>query len=154
MIAVECFPDEALLRAFGIPFRRIKHAMGKGNVLNCIMRSSGAVWGVVDEDPGCSQPAEIKNFTVISTIGSLTLMKSRTQSERQLVVIHPRLEEWLIGRAGSAGVKPADYGLPDNPSDLHAQRRYDRNPRFKDFLHALLAIDPEVQQMKMWLCER
>lgn len=61
MLYVECYPDELLARLFHVPHRHIRHAHGKGNILNRLRRSKAGI-GLVDEDPLAAQPADLQFY--------------------------------------------------------------------------------------------
>ena len=149
MIAVECFPDEILVRSMGIPVARITHQKGKGNVVNAVVRGHASV-GVIDQDPDSAQPSEFSRFKSVAQEGDLALMEHHSGNDRRLVVISPRLEEWLIARAIVSGVNPKDYGLPDTAKNLK-RRRYDRLPKYRAFLDQLGAKDAEFKALRTWL---
>jgi hypothetical protein len=154
MIAVECFADEAVVRLCGFSLTLIKHDHGRGNVVNLLKKATKAAIGVVDEDPGRNNTSALmKELEEVIKVGSLRLMLLQGSQDKRLVVICPRLEDWLLARADASGVRPDDYGLPGNPRALHARWHYERHPRFRDFVKALLAADPEMQQLKSWLSE-
>jgi hypothetical protein len=50
MIYLECYADEALVRAFGATSKMVKHAFSKGEVCNMLKKASNSV-GIIDEDP-------------------------------------------------------------------------------------------------------
>ena len=150
MIAVECFPDEVLVRSLGVPVARVRHSRGSGNVLNDLLRGHAAL-GVIDEDPGKTRPADIGRFVEKERHGSVVLMTGGKHAGGRLVMICPRLEEWLLARAKAAGVNPGDYGLPATTKALRKLGRYERRPKFRAFLDALLAADAEMQALKKWL---
>lgn len=150
MIAVECFPDEMLVRSLGIPVARVRHSRGSGNVLNDLLRGHAEL-GVIDEDPGKTRPADICRFVEKARQGNVILMTGGKDADGRLVMICPRLEEWLLSRAKAAGVNPGDYGLPNTTKALRRLGRYERRPKFRAFLDALLAADAEMQALKKWL---
>ena len=127
MIAVECFADEILVRSMGIRVAGITHQKGKGNVVNAVVRGHASA-GVIDQDPDSTQPSELSEFQFAEREGAVVLMKHKSASDRRLVVISPRLEEWLIARAVASGVRLREYGVPDTAKDLK-RRRYERLPR-------------------------
>jgi hypothetical protein len=150
MIAVECYADTRLVLTLGATAASVHHAKGKGQVLDILRRGRASV-GVVDEDPGSTEYPEMRQYEVAEHAGSLRLWRHRTVAGRRVVVISPRLEEWLLGRSRHAGVDPSTYGLAADPRRLHDSGRYDRHPRFRLFIAELLAIDPEVQRLREWI---
>lgn len=149
MIAVECFPDEVLLRVLGVPASRIIHSKGKGNVLNALCDGRAFV-GMVDEDPGSIQPAKLNaHFVAGETFGSLRLLRHRSDARRTLVVLSPRLEEWFLGRAAACKLDPATFHLPTTAKALK-QKRFDTMPGYRRMIEALLASDGEVRKLQAW----
>ena len=119
-------------------------------MVNDLLRGHAAL-GVIDEDPGKTRPADISRFTEKERQGSVVLMSGRKDAGRRLVMICPRLEEWLLARAKAIGVNPGDYGLPATTKALRKLGRYERRPKFRAFLEALLAADVEMQALKKWV---
>ena len=60
-IAVECYPDEAVLRALGVPRKQLLHEARKGEVFNWLKKNAGGV-GMVDEDPASAQPRDLSSY--------------------------------------------------------------------------------------------
>jgi hypothetical protein len=150
MLYVECHADELLARTLGVPRRKLKHEHGKGNIINRL-RNYTAGTGMLDEDPEGSQPAGLRDYHEKDRYGDLVLMEHKNDAGNRLVVICPRLEDWLYQRAAACGVKPGDYGLPHSAEKLKANPRYEQKPGFKDFLMKLKEDDREVQQLGKWI---
>ena len=149
MLYVECYPDEMLARTLGVPRCEVKHEHGKGNITNRLRRLDAGK-GLLDEDAPGFQPAELKNYRRVKQTGRLVLMEHTSSAAKQLVLVCPRLEEWLYERAAACGVKPTDYGLPDSAAKLHSIPRYEEKPKFVEFLKRL-QNDLEMQCLKSWL---
>jgi hypothetical protein len=77
-------------------------------------------------------------------------MRHCADARKSLVVVVPTLEDWLLARAKIAGLRLADYGLPDTARAMHRSPRYDLKPRFRQFL-ANLAGDGGMATLKTWL---
>lgn len=150
MLYVECFPDEVLARTLGVPRREVKHEHGKGNIINRLSKLMAGT-AMLDEDPGGSQPRELQNYKRVKQTGNLVLMEHKNSSAKRVVLMCPRLEEWLYMRAEACEVKPADYGLPDSAAELHSIPRYEEKPKFVEFLKRLLEMDDEVKSLKDWV---
>lgn len=151
MIALECFPDEVLVRTLGIPATRIIHAMGKGNVINKVTAGK-AVVGLIDEDPNSPQPNDLKQFSVTESAGALIRRTCPNLPHKSVVVIRPRLEEWLYGRARACDIKPRDLGLTESPRELK-QSRYDTSSKYQELLRRLLDADAEMKKLQKWLSQ-
>lgn len=150
MIAVECYPDEALALALGVPRARIRHASSKGNVSN-MLRKQDCSTGMVDEDPASAQPRALARFKEVERRGAVKLLEVPGIPGQRLIVICPRLEDWFVSRAKANGLQIAKYGLAANAKALHKSRRYDKRAKFRAFLQDLVAEDAEAQALKRWL---
>ncbi|MGA4578545.1 hypothetical protein [Limisphaera sp. VF-2] len=151
MLYVECYPDELLARLLGVPRREIRHARGKGNILNRL-RNLQAGQGMIDEDPWAPQPEELGQYIEQERSGDLTLRVHKKNPRKRLIVVSPRLEEWLYVRAAVCGVRPADYGLPDTGPELRKIPRFDKDQRFEQFVKKL-AADSAMQWLRRCLVE-
>ncbi len=147
MIFVECYADEALIKAFGIPSRSIRHMHGKGNIEKRLRRLESGI-GLMDEDTAGFQP---RDYRPTDNLGSLILLTHGTASTKRIILIRPRLEEWLIARATANHVNLSDFGLPDSPDRLHSIPRYEQKPKFTVFLQRLKQLDSEMQRLGKWI---
>ena len=122
MIYVECKPDGILVRHLtGLPKRQVSHEIqGKGEVCNRLTRNRGLV-AMVDEDPGATQPTYMTHLTLSDENVQLGLKLYRDASrDNRIVVLCPRLEEWLLRAAGDSGLSMNTYGLPNRANTLHS----------------------------------
>jgi len=150
MLYVECYLDEVLARTLGVPGCDVKHEHGKGNITNRLRKLTAGT-GMLDEDREGFQAAGLREYRRVKQSGKLVLMEHANSAAKRLVLICPRLEEWLYERAAACGVKPGDYGLPDTAARLKAIPRYEQKPKFPDFLQRLKPVDPEVQRLGKWI---
>ena len=127
MIYVECRPDELLVRQVtGLPRRQVVHeAKGKGEVCNRLMKNRDLV-AMVDEDPEATQPKYMTRLFLSreSTELGLKLYLDRERNNR-IIVLRPRLVEWLLRAAGDLGLSMNTYGLPDRANPLHSEINLD-----------------------------
>jgi len=125
MILAECDPDIVLLEELG--FSNIEHGWGKGNICNVLRKKRDCV-GVVDEDPGRAQPSYLRGLRVARNLQQhdLRLLHDNTRNNC-LVLICPKLEDWVLTTARIAGVDPRDYNLPNDPDRLHEIVNYNLN---------------------------
>jgi hypothetical protein len=115
---LECKPDEVLALVAGVPPRAIIHSHGKGKVSKSLGKASGAS-GLVDEDLGTTEPVALRTFREVSNNHDLRLKVDQARDNR-LVVVCPKLEDWVIKTARAANLKMADFSLSENPRELHA----------------------------------
>jgi len=149
-IAIECYPDEVVLRELGIPRRQLLHQARKGEVFNWLKRTPGGV-GMVDEDPMSAQPCDRRNYQQVQASEGLFLFARRGSGQR-LIVVCPRLEDWLIGRAEVSGVDPRRHYLPSDPNELHKIPRYEQKDGFHRFLAELMERhDKGMGLLRQWV---
>ncbi len=145
----ECDNDEALLDIFFIPKKSKKHSFSKGNVCNSLGKVSDSI-GMVDEDPQTQQNKYITSLG--KPIKNNHNIKVFVDSKRnnKVVMLCPRLEEWLYGVANKNGINPTDYELPKSPDELHELEFQKIKNKLSNFLQALLKTQ-ELQYLKLEL---
>jgi hypothetical protein len=151
-IAVECYPDEMVLRALGVPRRQLLHEPRKGEVLNWLRKTPGAM-GMVDEDPDSAQPRDLISYQQVQAEEGLVLLARQGRSGQRLIVVCPRLEDWLIQRAKICGVDPKRYQLPGTAKELHDIPRYDQKGGFRRFLDGL-KDERGMGLLRQWVLQR
>ena len=136
-VLVECYPDETLVNVLGIPYDQIQHARGKGNIANALRNHYTASVGLVDEDPKSTQPRYFSKMEPVKEFNEQGLIVKRDQqNSNHLVMLRPRLEEWIIKEAKNLEVKLEDFGLPSNGCELHKIINI-RQDEFKELLKQL-----------------
>jgi hypothetical protein len=155
-IAVECYPDEKLVELLLVYKNepKILHMSGKGNIFNYLHKDSTvSAIGLVDEDPGSSQPRRFRNdYDVIETSGNVRFLRHKVKKDVRVIALNPRLEEWIISRADSSGINLSEYSIPDDGGKLHARFRYDKDPNYELLITKLIELqDNEVVTLKKWL---
>jgi len=118
---VECKADSSLIKILlGIPDQKIIHAGNKGNVCNHLRRrKKGDYIGLVDEDPRSGQPRYLKKMKVKRDLRSYGLKILADANSNRLIVLCPRLEEWILGCSDEAGIDVRNYNLPNNGLKFH-----------------------------------
>jgi hypothetical protein len=121
MIYVECKPDQTLVQVVtGLSIRQVTHEFkGKGEVMNQLARTTNSV-GLVDEDPGKTQPRSLMAMRMVQELSERGLLLRQDSRGNRLVLLRPRLEEWVVVAARDARVPPHQFNLPDDPRRLHA----------------------------------
>jgi hypothetical protein len=148
---LECKPDEVLARVAGAPPRAIIHSPGKGNVSKLMGKHSG-VTGMVDEDFGSAEPRALSHYVQVSDTHDLRLRIDKRGNNR-LVVVCPKLEDWLIKTAKTASVKMAEFNLSENPRELHADINT-RLPNLERLLQELLELkSPRLLHLRTLLLD-
>ena len=148
---LECKPDEVLAQVAGVPSRVIVHSPGRGNVSKLLSKNSGAM-GLVDEDPMSAEARTLSKFAEVSAAYGVRLKCNKARNNR-LVVLCPKLEDWVIETAKAAKMKMDDrrFNLSENPRDLHADINF-RLPNLERLLKDLLqAKSPRLLHLKSLL---
>ena len=121
MLYVEGKADEILVWKLGVARRQTKRGKDKGGVLRLLVRERNCQ-GLVDDDPASTPPRLLDLMAEVTThdLGSLGLRLYR-HGERgnTLIVLCPKLEDWIVASARNAGLSLEGYGLPSSPNRLH-----------------------------------
>ena len=123
MIYVECKPDLTLVKTLtGITRREITHELkGKGEICNRLKKTTKCK-GLIDEDPSSGQPRYVREARLENDLTEHDIRVLRhDQTDNRLIVICPRLEEWVLAAARQAGVNVSKYNLPTNAVKLHSE---------------------------------
>lgn len=132
-IALECKPDEVLAKALGYTRKRIVHQPSNSEVINYLRKNPGNI-GMVDEDRGSVKPPFFSNFQreTVEKFGieSFYIPDSNTR----LIIIKPRLEEWILECAALSKIKPRQFSFPDNGHEFkkvinHRLRQFEKMVR-------------------------
>jgi hypothetical protein len=108
---------------------------------------------MIDEDPGKSQPVEMKQYQEKETMHTAKLFERKDDNEKRIIQLSPYLEHWLLQRARKNHISPNDFGLPDDPIQLHDMAHIERRINFQTFLNELIKIDDEIDAIKRWINE-
>ncbi len=117
MIYLECYSDEALVKAFGVHKKGIFHSYSKGNVCKKLEKGFKSK-GLVDEDPFSTQPSYVGKLKTNSHEYDIKLLYDEI-AKNHLIVLCPRLEDWILKAAKEAGINIKEYSLPDDANELH-----------------------------------
>ncbi len=151
MLYVEGKADRVLARKLGIPGRDIGDGEDKGGVLRRVAQQEGSM-GLVDEDPGSPQSSLLNRMEEVTTddLRQLGLrVYQHGPTGNKVVVLCPRLEEWLIRSAGDAGLDLShpSYNLPNSSSSLHRVINRDLR-KLERLIDDLLAADaPRLRRL-------
>ena len=135
MVYVECKPDVALVESLGISYRDIEHTGGKSGVCKKLEKQFNSI-GLVDEDPGAGTPSYINTLKLSAQENCIKIFIDN-KNKTKLIMLCPKLEEWILKVAKKSKIDPKKYGLPDNPSFLHSKINSDIQ-NFKLFLNELV----------------
>src|SRR5262245_59550456 len=100
---VECFADETSAVSVGFPKREIEHSLSRAGVCTQLSRRK-SVTGMMDEDPGWAVQPYLRSLVEESWEHGIRVLIDKEEGNRA-VILSPRLEEWLVQCAKSAGLK-------------------------------------------------
>ncbi|MCB0736834.1 MAG: hypothetical protein KDC92_04915 [Bacteroidetes bacterium] len=144
----ECYADQHLIWLLSDGNKKPKHCNDKGRVINFLRKKSGNL-GIVDEDPFQAQPTYLKAMTKIDQIHDLQLLKD--DNNNHVIVICPRLEEWLEKATKKSGKKISDYFRVKNAKELHAII-HDHLDKIDILVEDMLRLEnPYFKTLKSWL---
>lgn len=123
MYLVECKPDAILVQSLTLATRKnIEHAGNKSQLLKKLTEHYGNSKGVIDEDPGSIQPPHLQKFKEKQDLTGYNLKILHQKSKNNtLIILRPRLEDWILQAAKEANIDPKKYNLPNDPTRLHEQ---------------------------------
>ena len=152
MIFVECKPDLMLVQKItGISKKHILHSGNKGEVIKNLSRSNRST-GLIDEDPGDSQPKYIASMTLLKDDRHSDLKIYRDSKDNILVVLCPVLEEWILKTARLEKIKMTDHNLPENASRFH--KTINLNLRRFEMLLESLSNSKRITALISALCSK
>ena len=134
MLLLECLPDETLARKLGIAKRNCWHFFGKDRVCKALRRNQGMV-AMIDDDPNSVQPPYLGGLETVSDKDGIRVMRDNARNHR-VIVLQPRLEEWMIATARADGIPMSDFGLNERGNELHREIN-SRLPAFVKLIDAL-----------------
>jgi len=148
MFLVECKPDAILMRNLVSIPSKVEHAGNKPLVLRKLMRNYENSIGMIDEDPRSIQPPDIRRFREIdfSEENKFRILH-HSQRNNRLVVLCPRLEEWIIEASKEAKIDLARYNLPSDPDELHEKVNI-RIERFQRLVRKLIERSNRVKALQ------
>lgn len=119
MIYTECKSDTTLVKKLGMPKKQIIHQQGKSEVCKELEKKENWI-GMVDEDPFSVQPTYLQKLEETENLSNygLRVLKDNAKNN-DLIVLCPRLEEWIIKASEDAGIDIKRYNLPDDGEKLH-----------------------------------
>ena len=149
MIYIECKPDLVLVRSLtNITRRGITHEFkGKGEICNRLRKQTNCK-GLLDEDPASPQPRYVKEAKLENDLPEYGLKVLHDSSNNNyIIVLCPRLEEWVLKAAQEAGTKVSKYNLPNNAAKLHQEINISLD-KFESLLEDLKNSSSRLKNLK------
>ena len=152
MIYVECKPDLTLVKFLtNITRRDITHEFkGKGEICNRLRKQANCK-ALLDEDPFGAQPRYIKEAKLVNDLPEHDLkLLHDSANNNYLVVLCPRLEEWVLKAAGETGIDVREYNLPNDAVRLHRHINISLD-KFENLLEDLKGSSSRLKALKRLL---
>lgn len=141
---VECKPDVVFAEV--LEAEEIDHSFGKSRVIKKVAKSNTVTVGVVDEDPGKPAPKRLEEFVEIGRFEEHGFVVLGYGSVGFLLMLKPRLEEWVLEACREAGVDPKSFGLPDEGDELHRVINISTK-RFRELLEFLRNRSARIEKL-------
>ena len=153
MIYIECKPDRLLVTSLvRVSARQVIHAHNKPTLCKILTRKTRCD-GLVDEDQNSVQPPYHGRVRPGSNYSEYDFKVFHDDAnDNRLIVLCPKLEDWVVKTARLAGVDPGSYGLPKDPDRLHREVNLALD-RFDKLLQAISG-NPRMQALKRALARR
>lgn len=155
MFVVECITEDTLVRLLtSVSRRRVDHVSGRSRVLRKLVRNYENSVGVIDEDPNRTHSRLIQRFRETDSLERDRLrILGDTQRNNRLIILRPRLEEWIIEASREANINLGSYGLPNDPNELHEVINL-RIGRFQRLVEELMHSSGRVMALRRFLRRR
>jgi len=123
MYLVECKPDAVLVRSLTLATsKNIEHAGNKSQLLKKLTEHYTDSKAIIDEDPGSIQPPHLQKFREKQDLTQYKLKVLHQKGKNNtLIILRPRLEDWILDASKEANIDPTKYSLPKEPTKLHQQ---------------------------------
>lgn len=147
MIYVECKPDVTLVKTITkISNKEVIHAGNKPEVCKQLRNQTNCV-GLVDEDPGSSKPCSMSEMRLEKEIDEINVKIFSDKNRNRLIVLCPKLEEWVLGCVKETKIEIEKYNLPNNAKKLHEVININLKS-FKDLINDLLKHSHRLKMLK------
>ncbi len=115
-IYVECKADKALIHHLSVS-SKIIHSGNRGEICKVLEKTENSI-GIMDEDPNSPQPHYFKKLKHIQSKEGLKLYKDK-ERDNKVILICPRLEEWVLEIVKEEKININDFDLPTDPNQFH-----------------------------------
>lgn len=152
MYLVECKPDAVLVLSLtSTPKKNIIHAGNKSELLKKLTERHTNSKGIIDEDPWSIQPPQLQRFQTKQDLTNrkFKILRHNTKNNT-LIILRPRLEEWILEAAKEVNINVKAYDLPNNPEKLHEQINI-RIDKFQELIQSLERKSKRIKALKTHL---
>ena len=114
-LLIERNPDQLFLTRVlrGKEGIKLKHGRNKSEIIKHLTKDnfSGNI-GIIDEDPAIRPPSYLSRYFRIYLEREDLLIYRNFENKTSIIVLRPRLEEFVLDITKSAKISPRQYGLP------------------------------------------
>lgn len=139
MYLVECYADELFLCNL-LPniANNIEHTGSRSKIIKKIDNGKGIYKALIDEDPDSKQDERLNSYSMSFANTFIKVYKAKGSI---IVVLCPRIEEFLLNIAREVNIDPKDYNLPNNGEELHkilGNQRVKQNNNARNFINDII----------------
>lgn len=152
MFVVECTTEVTLVTTLlSVSRKEVDHVSGRSRVIRKLVRNYENSIGVVDEDPNGTHSHNMQRFRETDFLEreALRILHHNRRNNR-LIVLCPRLEEWIIEASREANIDLNQHNLPNDPEALHEIINI-RIDRFQSLLEELMHRSNRVKALRSHL---
>lgn len=155
VLVVECKADRALVKILTSASKKnLIHGGNKTGVLGVLLKGYESSTGVVDEDPWSPKPPDMQKFKMKQDVTNHNFrILQHTRRNNSLIVLCPRLEEWILRAANEAHVSPNKYGLSHDATELRKQITA-QTDRFEKFVKAIKDRSKRIEELRKHLISK
>jgi hypothetical protein len=155
VLVVECKADRALVKILTSASKRnLIHGGNKTGVLEVLLKARESSTGVIDEDPWSPQPPNLRKFKMKQDVTRHNFkIMQQTGKNISLIMLCPRLEEWILRAANEARVSPNKYGLPYDAAELRKQITA-QTDKFEKFVKAIKDRSKRIEELQKHLLSK
>lgn len=152
VFVVECKADRALVKILtSASKKKLIHGGNKTGVLEVLLKGCESSTGVIDEDPWSPQPPDMQKFRIKQHITRYNLkILHQAHKNNSLIVLCPRLEEWILQAAKETHISPNQHGLSNNAAELRKQITA-KTDKFEKFVKALQNKSKRLKELRKQL---
>ena len=159
MILIECNNDYAFYHLLCPNYRKrdFRHFNKPELIKKLHADESGRIIGLCDEDdPRSNRMPFLDEFELIENLTDMgvKIFRHRRNNSKHLIMVTPRLEEWIYHRARVCKVDPDSYRLPRDPEVLKNRFKVDSDPRFQGFLQEVIDRDQNLARLRVLIQQK
>ena len=147
-LLVECKPDELLVSKLGYTRKNLTHYQGKSRIFNKLKNSNDLI-AMVDEDPGSIKTSYENTLQFVEEAEGISQFSDGAGNK--VLVLKGKLEDWILDVCKRYKAKPADFGLPEKPNELHGEINHKLSHLGKLIDHLIKRKNPALLKLKSLL---